>query len=241
MVYSDDSSMIQEQISDPANFLDQDPKSSTIRRRTVFRQFFAAAGLAVSGVALTTIFDKEAAANHPRPQSIRDQLRSVQKHENDHVAFLVSALGSSARPKPTFKNLRSSNQHNFLALGRTFENVGVGAYLGAAPAIFSPSILAAAGSIATIESRHAGFFNNLPLRNVTENAFGQQQSFERAFTVEEVVKFAEPYLQSLNGGPALTFSTERSAANDTAILNFALALEYLEAEFYNINVPRFYR
>ena len=138
-VYSDDSSMIQEHTSDPANFPDQDQKSSTIRRRTVFRQFFAAAGLAVSGVALTSFSDKEAAANHRGPRSIRDQVRSVQRHENAHVAFLVTALGSSARPKLTFKNLRASNQHNFLTLGWTFENVGVGAYLGAAPAILSPS------------------------------------------------------------------------------------------------------
>ena len=156
MIYSDDSAMIQEQTDSPGSVPVQDQKGSTIRRRTVFRQFFAAAGLAVSGVALTNIFDKEAVAFHPEwPRSIRDQLRSVQRHENAHVAFLVTALGSSARPKLTFKNLRASNQHNFLTLGWTFKNVGVGAYLGAAPAIFSPSILAAAGSIATIESRHS--------------------------------------------------------------------------------------
>lgn len=241
MIYSDDSAMIQEQTDSPGSVPVQDQKGSTIRRRTVFRQFFAAAGLAVSGVALTNIFDKEAVAFHPEwPRSIRDQLRSVQRHENAHVAFLLTALGESARKKPTFKNLRASNQQNFLTLGRTFENVGVGAYLGAAPAIFSPSILAAAGSIATIESRHAGFFNNLQFKDVTQNAFGEEQSFERPFKVEEVVNFVTPYLEKLNG-PPLTFSSTRSPENDTAILNFALALEYLEAEFYNINVPRFYR
>ena len=159
------------------------------------------------------------------------------------MAFLVSFLKEKARPKPTFKNLRARNNNEFLTLGRTFENVGVGAYLGAAPAIKNPAILAAAGSIATIESRHAGFFNNLQLKNVTENAFGQEQSFERPFSVEEVVNFASPYIERVPG-PPLTFNTDTSARtdeNDIAILNFALALEYLEAEFYNINVPRFYR
>ena len=165
------------------------------------------------------------------------QLKLVQRHENAHVTFLVGALGSSARPKPTFRNLRQPNLTAFLNVSRALENTGVGAYLGAAPAILSRSYLAAAGSIALIEARHAGYFNSLQSRPMTENAFGQELDFERALTVQEVVSKASPFIANLNGGPALTFSQARSASNDIAILNFALALEYLEADFYNVNVP----
>jgi hypothetical protein len=45
-----------------------------------------------------------------------------------------------------------------------------------------------------------------------------------------------PFIASLNGGPDPT----KPLRNDTDILNFALLLEYLEASFYNANVPKFY-
>jgi hypothetical protein len=214
---------------------------SPIFRRKLFSRFLSAAGLAVSGVALSSI---SAGKAHAQGGGVRttlsQQLKLVQRHENDHVAFLVGALGAAARPKPTFQNITSPNLAAFLGLGRALENVGVGAYLGAAPVIQSRGFLAAAGSIATIESRHAGMFNSLQSIAVTQNAFGDEQSFERPFTAAEVVSFAGPYVASLNGGPALTYDSTPSAANDIQILNFALALEYLEAEYYNINVPRFY-
>ena len=215
--------------------------SAPIFRRKLFGRFFTAAGLAVSGVAISSVLGGKAQAQSGVRTTLSQQMKSVQRHESAHVAFLVNTLGTAARPKPTFQNIKAPNLSAFLGLARALENVGVGAYLGAAPAILSRPILAAAGSIATIESRHAGFFNSLQSVAVTQNAFGDEQSFERPFTAAEVVSFAGPYVASLNGGPALTYDAMvPSAANDIQILNFALALEYLEAEYYDMNVPTFY-
>ncbi len=47
-------------------------------------------------------------------------------------------------------------------------------------------------------------------------------------------------VESLNGGSMPGYHTTPSAQNDYNILNFALFLEYLEQDFYNINVPKFF-
>lgn len=210
-----------------------------VGRRSFLTRTATILGGSIAGACLMVGSSDELVAQ--APVSVSTQMKLVQRHENDHVAALVSALGGSARPKPTFQNLQTGNLSQFLVLSRTLENTGVGAYLGATPAIADPSYLAAAASIALIEARHAGLLNSLTSRPMTENVLGSELSFERALTVQEVVGLAGPFIADLNGGPPLDFSNVRSAANDIAILNFALALEYLEAEFYNINVPRYYR
>ena len=174
------------------------------------------------------------------PNSNARVFRDLQEHENSHVAFLVSALGAAARPKPNFQGLTQPNIRAFGTVTVALENTGCGAYLGAAPVIFSRQFLAAAGSIALVEARHAGYMNVLFNASVTADVFGNEQQFEQPLTIAQVTNLAGPFIRDLNGGPPLTFNATPSRANDIAILNFALALEYLESEFYNINVPRFF-
>lgn len=168
--------------------------------------------------------------------------RSIRDHENDHVAFLVEALGRRARPKPVFHNLVVPTVDDFVNIAQALENTGVGAYLGAAPFIKSPDYVAAAGSILTIESRHAGALNVLQNDAISANItdLTANPSFEAALTDDQVIAGAGPFIRNLAGGPALGYSNKMSSQNDIAILNFALALEYLEADFYNANVHHFF-
>src|ERR1700691_3424027 len=80
--------------------------------------------------------------------------------EIDHVKYLRAALGSAAVKKPTI-NLAAlgygfANVDSFLKLSRQFEDVGVSAYLGAAPLISSKTYLGAAGAILATEAQHSG-------------------------------------------------------------------------------------
>jgi hypothetical protein len=85
---------------------------------------------------------------------------ALRENEIDHVKYLRSALGSAAVKKPAI-NLAAlgygfSNVNSFLELSRQFEDVGVSAYLGAAPLISSKTYLAAAAAILAAEAQHSG-------------------------------------------------------------------------------------
>jgi hypothetical protein len=85
---------------------------------------------------------------------------ALRENEIDHVRYLRSALGSAAVKKPAI-NLDAlgygySSVDSFLILARQFEDVGLSAYLGAAPLISDKTYLAAAGAILATESLHSG-------------------------------------------------------------------------------------
>ena len=154
----------------------------------------------------------------------------IQQDENAHVTYLQKALSSSARPKPTFKGLEQSSATAFVTLSRAFENTGVGAYLLGAGAITDKNNLAAAATILTIEARHSGF-----LDYISGQPLGPNGAFDKPIAQADIVTAVSPFIASLNGGP----DPAGQLKSDTDILNFALLLEFLESEFYNINVPKF--
>jgi hypothetical protein len=155
----------------------------------------------------------------------------IMNDETAHVAFIKQALGTNARPKPTFQKLEQNDIMTFAQVSMALENTGVGAYLLAAPSISNKAYLAAAGGILTIEARHAGFLDVLLGQPISANG-----AFDKPLTQAAIVMAASPFIASLNGGP----DPSKPLGSDLDILNFALLLEYLEADFYTTNVPKFF-
>lgn len=85
---------------------------------------------------------------------------ALREDEIKHVKYLRAALGSAAVKKPTIDldalGYGFSSLDSFLKLSRQFEDVGVSAYLGAAPLISNKTYLAAAGAILSTEAQHSG-------------------------------------------------------------------------------------
>jgi hypothetical protein len=115
-------------------------------------------------------------------------------HENQHVNALIELITGAggtpvAKPEFTFPAGAFDTQASILNLAATFEPVGVGAYLGAAPMISDPAVLAAAGSIAGVEGEHVVAFNNL--LGVVPPA---NTAFPAALTQDEVLAAVAPFL-----------------------------------------------
>lgn len=220
--------------------------TSTASRRTFLRRtvvgavvvaplgLLAACGSATTGSTPTTAPTATATTTTlsiPALSASKAAFTEIMNDETAHVSFLQAALtkaGATPRPKPTFKGIKQTDIMAFANLAQVFENVGVGAYLMAAPAIASKAYLAAAGSILTIEARHAGFLDVLLSKPISANG-----AFDKPLTQAEIVQDVSPFIVSLNGGS----DPSGALKNDADILNFALLLEFLEAEFYTSNVP----
>lgn len=217
----------------------------TVRTRRSFLQKAAALGVIGAGVAAARTAEAQTTNPNVLPNLYRGwnakQFRDFQDDENAHVDFILGALGDAARAKPIFQGIQQPNLRTFALVAKALENTGTGAYLGALPFISNPDIVKAAGSIALIEARHSGYANVLFNLTSTHNVFEEPQQFERALTIDEVISLAGPFIKDLNSDIPLTFSTtDLGPENDVRILNFALALEFLEQEFYNVNVPIFF-
>jgi ferritin-like protein len=93
------------------------------------------------------------------------RLAKIQTDEEAHVTAItqtIQKLGGTPVARPTVDFGDSFNSRDtYLMTSHTFENVGVGAYLGAAGFIKDKTILQAAAGIFGVEARHAAIVGNL--------------------------------------------------------------------------------
>jgi hypothetical protein len=108
---------------------------------------------------LEAAFYKEAVANQAFGTSapLKQFAVVVARHEAKHVTFLKGALGSKAVKSPKFDFGDATSAAKFAATAQVLEDTGVSAYLGQVKNIKVPGTLQAAGTIATVEARHAAW------------------------------------------------------------------------------------
>lgn len=124
-------------------------------------------------------------------------LEAIQKDEEAHVVALkdtISGLGATpvAAPGVDF-GASFKNKGSFLETAYVFENLGVSAYLGAAPALLKEKgLLTAAASIFGIEARHAAILGVLAKKQAEGGVY--KGAFEKPATRATVLKAASPFL-----------------------------------------------
>ena len=92
---------------------------------------------------------------------VRQFAEVVADHERQHVAYLRKALGTKARPRPTFRfGDATRDQRKFLETAVLLENIGVAAYNGQAAKLTKPA-LSAAAEIVSVEGRHAAWISDI--------------------------------------------------------------------------------
>ncbi|MDZ4839289.1 MAG: ferritin-like domain-containing protein [Bacteroidota bacterium] len=96
------------------------------------------------------------------PSKDRTVIQTIAKHEAAHVNYLKTALGSAAGAKPTFDFTVGgafspfTDYPTFLIFAQAFEDTGIRAYKGQAPALMvDPATLQVALQIHSVEARHA--------------------------------------------------------------------------------------
>lgn len=128
---------------------------------------------------LESTFYKQAVANavYGNNAILQKFATVVAAHETAHVKFLKGALGSAAikSPKFDFKDA-VTDPMKFAATSQVLEDTGVSAYLGQAANIFQPAVLRAAGTIVTVEARHASWIRFINLETPAPASFDKPKS-----------------------------------------------------------------
>jgi rubrerythrin len=139
---------------------------------------------------LETKFYEEAKSRAGAKGELKSLVDLIAKDEKQHVEALTATI-KQLKGKPVAEpkfDFTYNDTAGFLKLAQTFEDTGVSAYNGAAPAIKSKDVLAAAGSIVQVEARHAAAIR---LQNKEEPS---PDAFDPSLDEAQVLKAVEPFI-----------------------------------------------
>jgi hypothetical protein len=124
-------------------------------------------------------------------------LKAIQKDEEMHVWALkdtIGKLGGTAVPAPKVDFGKAfASADSYLETAYTFENLGVQAYLGAAPSLFKEkALLSAAASIFGVEARHAAIIGNLQKKKAEGGVY--KGALETPLGKDAVLRAAGPFI-----------------------------------------------
>ncbi|KAI9176146.1 hypothetical protein H9P43_006511 [Blastocladiella emersonii ATCC 22665] len=148
-------------------------------------------------------------------QAFRD-LMHLLEHEQAHVKTLdaaIKAMGGKAVSQCEF-TFNLLDVKTFLATARVLEKVGVSAYAGALSSVSDKKLQMAAGTIATVEARHASFLNAL------NNIDPASEAFDVPLAGNQVLAMAAPFIRKCDVDlgikplPALELNTVTARPGD---------------------------
>ncbi|KAI0052594.1 hypothetical protein FA95DRAFT_1241887 [Auriscalpium vulgare] len=148
-----------------------------------------------------------------------EQFTAIASDEATHTTILeqtIQSFGEEALSTCKFDFSSVLTDVSTMApVARLVENVGVGAYLGAAHLIQDPVILTAAASIVTVEARHQTILNILNGGNAIP------QAFDLPLLPQEVLAIASPFISGCDLGiapnPSLTVTNSGTVAAGTSL------------------------
>ncbi|WP_254545131.1 ferritin-like domain-containing protein [Halomarina pelagica] len=129
--------------------------------------------------------------NRPRYGTYQ-RFEEIREHEEAHVETIsatIEKLGGTPVEEAEY-DFPYDDVDGFISLARTFENLGVAAYAGAAPMIDNAEVLSAALSIHSVEARHAGYLN------LHEYRLPYPDAFDPAKTMDQVLAAAGQFIVS---------------------------------------------
>jgi hypothetical protein len=142
--------------------------------------------------------DSDFAALGLTPEQILD-LKQIGATESQHVGFLQSALAQNLiQPvQACTYNFGFTDAAGMVATAAILEQVGVSAYLAAAPLLADPALLGAAGSILTIEARHQSSIR------VFSGQVAIPTAFDSPLSPRAVFSLAAPFITACPDGSNL--------------------------------------